>query len=117
MLNTTFCPCPSFSIEEVNAVINVLLSIRSTTGQAQNGLTMRTIEALGSFKKLVTTNREIMDYDFYSANNVCVMDRKNPRVPKSFFASDYSTIAQDTYYKYSLEGWLDEIFILSSVNN
>jgi len=75
----------------------------------QTGLTMRTFETLGNAKKLITTNSKVHEYDFFSAENICVIDRYNPIVPSSFFISNYVSLPPAIYQKYSLEGWLDEI--------
>jgi len=80
----------------------------------QSGLTMRCIEALGARRKLITTNNDIKNYDFYDENNVCVIDRRNLIIPKDFFQSKYREISDDLYYKYSLDGWLDELLINSN---
>lgn len=75
----------------------------------QTGLTMRTFETLGSAKKLITTNVKINEYDFFSSENICVIDRQRPTIPASFFTSAYAPLSTDLYRKYSLKGWLDEI--------
>ena len=78
---------------------------------AQTGLTMRTFETLGACKKLVTTNTQVKDYDFYDPNNILVIDRKlPPRIPDSFLASNYSPLRPEVYAKYSLQGWIAEVF-------
>ena len=51
----------------------------------QKGLTMRTFEAIGAGKKLITTNSEIKKYPFYNKTNFLVIDRKNIRLNKDFF--------------------------------
>lgn len=76
----------------------------------QSGLTMRTIEMLGARKKLVTTNPAILDYDFYLPDNILVIDRSSPLIPNEFCNSDYVPLPDTIYYKYSLDGWLEEIF-------
>jgi hypothetical protein len=75
----------------------------------QNGLTMRTFEAMGASKKLVTTNPHIREYDFYNSDNICVIDRKAAQVPAAFLDSPYSPLSDELYCKYRLEGWLDEL--------
>jgi tetratricopeptide (TPR) repeat protein len=76
----------------------------------QKGLTMRTFEVLGNEKKLITTNKSIRDYDFYNPLNILIIDRKNPIIDKHFINTDYRQLPTDIYYKYSLEGWLEDIF-------
>ena len=41
---------------------------------SQTGLTMRTIECLGSSKKMITTNKQILEYDFYKNCNILLID-------------------------------------------
>jgi len=76
----------------------------------QTGLTMRSLEALGAHKKLVTTNQGIKSYDFYNSNNICIIDRKKPLIPKSFFNEKFIPPSSVIYESYSLRGWLSEIF-------
>lgn len=76
----------------------------------QTGLTMRCIEVLGARKKMITTNESIKDYDFYHPNNIYVIDRNNPVIDNDFLLSDYMVLPQDIYDKYSITGWLSQIF-------
>lgn len=81
----------------------------------QTGLTIRTLEALGSEKKLVTTNKHIKNYDFYLKDNIFIIDRKNPVVPNEFMSSPYISLCEKTYQKYSIQGWLEEILLKSNI--
>ncbi|MBO5100705.1 MAG: hypothetical protein J6K22_11395 [Spirochaetaceae bacterium] len=76
---------------------------------SQKGLTLRTIEALASKCKIITTNLNIKNYDFYDEQNVCIIDRKNPEIPESFFSSPYKELPREIYDKYSLSKWCDVI--------
>ena len=76
----------------------------------QSGLTMRTIESLGAQKKLITTNPDVINYDFYRPENICVVDRVSPVIPSSFFRTPYQILPSEIYCKYSLNFWLGEIF-------
>lgn len=75
----------------------------------QRGLTMRVFEVMAWNKKLITTNVNIKDYDFFREENICIIDRENPKIPLSFFSIDYQRLSPEVYYKYSVAGWLDEI--------
>ncbi len=77
----------------------------------QQGLTMRTLETLGARKKLITTNKNVVDHDFYNSENICIVDRDNPLIPDEFMTSTYTELPEKIYYKYSLSGWLDEILL------
>lgn len=76
----------------------------------QTGLTMRSLETLGAKKKLITTNPQVLNYEFYRKSNICVIDRLNPIIPKDFLLSEYEEIPEDIYKKYSLEYWLNDCF-------
>ncbi|NWC95267.1 MULTISPECIES: hypothetical protein [unclassified Pseudomonas] len=80
----------------------------------QTGLTMRTLETLGARKKLITTNISVREYDFYSDNNICIVDRNAPVIPPGFLAAAYTDVAPEVYARYRLEGWLDEILEVAS---
>jgi hypothetical protein len=75
----------------------------------QTGLTMRTLETLGARKKLVTTNASVKSYDFFSPNNICVIDRAHPVVPVDFLQTPYIDVDPVIYQRYRLAGWMDEI--------
>lgn len=79
----------------------------------QTGLTMRTIEILGSQRKLITTNAEVRNYDFYNPQNILVVDRENPVIPQSFIQTPFVPIDERIYKKYSLDSWLNTIFSIS----
>ena len=78
---------------------------------SQFGLTMRTIECLGAAKKLITTNKNIKDYDFYNPNNILIIDRENINIDMSFFEKEYEGLSSEIYEKYSLNSWLKNIFL------
>ncbi len=76
----------------------------------QTGLTIRCIEALGASRKIITTNPTITGYDFYTPQNVLVIDRNTPEIPLSFMEEEFRPLDESIIYKYSLNGWLDEVF-------
>lgn len=82
----------------------------------QRGLTLRTFEALGAHKKLITTNKEILKFPFYNENNICVINREQPILSVDFFNSEYTLIDNEVYNKFSLEGFLYNIFVDPETN-
>lgn len=76
----------------------------------QSGLTMRTIEAVALKKKIVTTNRNIMHEEFYNENNILIIDRNNPIIPKDFIEMPYEEISKEIILKYKIDSWVGEIF-------
>lgn len=68
----------------------------------QNGLTMRTFEALGLNSKLVTTNKNIKNYPFYNVCNIFVYNASNF---KTFLKNNnFNNI---NFEKYSLQRFID----------
>lgn len=71
----------------------------------QTGLTIRTIECLGAKRKLITTNKDIKNYDFYNEKNILIYDN-TVDLKSVFFKTDYEEIPKNIYEKYSLRNWL-----------
>jgi hypothetical protein len=75
----------------------------------QAGFTMRMIEMMGSQRKIITTNPNIVNADFYHPHNVAVIDRLNPTMSNAFLDTPFAPLRDDILHRYSLDGWLDEI--------
>ena len=97
-------------VEEFTSRSQVLLDVNRKN---QNGLTFRVFESIGLEKKLITTNLDIVNYDFYNPNNILVIDEKNPEIPSSFFESNYKRIPETIFNKYTLEGWVKNVIFHS----
>lgn len=82
----------------------------------QKGLTMRTFEAIGARRKIITTNSEIRKYKFYDPNNILIVDRENIVLNKQFFESEYKDIESTLYERMSLRGWLTCLFVKNEPN-
>ena len=95
------------NVAEIGRSSNVIVDIPHLK---QEGLTIRTLECLGLGRKIATTNRTIIGYDFYRPENIFLLDRTNPIIPDSFFEGDYVNISTEILQKYTLEGWITDIF-------
>ena len=100
----------SLSTEEVISFYERSDVILDISHPGQTGLTMRTFEAIGAGKKLLTTNKDICNYPFYNPNNISVIDRKRPQLSKHFFENKYQPLSEDMYYRCSIDGWLEDLF-------
>ena len=98
------------SPEKINEIYKESKCILDVEHSAQRGLTMRTIEMIGVGKKLITTNKGIKDYDFYNADNICIIDRENPVVNEEFWTSSYKEISPEILNRYSIERFVKDIF-------
>lgn len=77
----------------------------------QKGLTMRTFEAIGAGRKIITTNTEIVKFPFYNPKNILLIDRDAIVLNEEFFRSEYQHVETTMYEKLSMKGWLYNIFV------
>ena len=98
------------SSTDIASVIKNSFTVLDIEANSQTGLTMRTIEMLGMNKKLVTTNANIKDYDFFNPNNIQIIDRKKIKLDMEFFKKGFVPLPEDVYKKYSIERWILDIF-------
>lgn len=75
----------------------------------QDGATIRVIESLAAKVKLISTNKDLVNYDFYNPKNIYIYDGEFD-FENEFFKSDYEELPKDIYEKYSLRGFLKQIF-------
>ncbi|MDP9957806.1 23S rRNA U2552 (ribose-2'-O)-methylase RlmE/FtsJ [Epilithonimonas hungarica] len=104
-----FSKC-TLSISEINALMEESEIILDVNRNQQEGLSFRVFESLGLKKKLITTNPDIVTYDFYNPENIFVIeDVDNIKIPQSFLQSPYKVIPQEILDKYLVENWVDEL--------
>jgi hypothetical protein len=94
---------------EVQRVFDQSKAILDIEHPNQTGLTMRTLETLGARKKLITTNSNVRNYDFYKESNICIVDRHNPVVNDGFLDLPYDDVPETIFHRYRLAGWMEEI--------
>jgi len=76
----------------------------------QTGLSFRVFEAMFLRKKLITTNTNIREYDFYDPHNIFVLDDVNEiNIPNDFWTTQYKEIAKEIVDKYAAENWVKKI--------
>ena len=73
----------SISKQELICLMNKSKVILDITHSSQSGLTMRTIESIGNRKKLITTNEDIENYDFYNENDFLIIKNNDYFVKKA----------------------------------
>ena len=71
---------------------------------------MRTFEALGAGRKLITTNPYVKECPFYNPQNILIIDRENVVMNKDFLETDFVKMDTESLYKMSLDGWIDCLF-------
>lgn len=95
---------------EVLRVMQGSVAVLDIEHPGQRGLTMRTFEVIGARKKLITTNREVIHYPFYSPERIQVIDRQAPSIATDFLAAPAEPIPSHILATYSLDGWIDDLF-------
>lgn len=101
-----FSPMPSSDWHSVFMRSEIIVDIEHPM---QKGLTSRTFEVLGVGKKLVTTNSDVVNYDFYKYGNIYVIDRLNPEIPEEFIERRFNPYPSNILNYYSVDGWLGEV--------
>jgi hypothetical protein len=96
-------------LSKTNAIYDRSLCVLDYKFPEQNGLTMRSIESIGHKCKLITNNINIYDEEFYDPRNVYVYDLNSFDIPMDFILSPYKDIKQDAYYRYTIDGWIDDV--------
>ena len=91
---------------EMNKLLKVSKCVFDSTQDGQIGLTMRVLEMLGAKRKIITTNSDVVNYDFYCKENIYVYNGKFD-FNHPFFKNGYVDIDNKVYEKYSLKNWLN----------
>jgi len=92
---------------------SILLDIQK---ENQQGLSFRVFEALGYNKKLITTNKDIANYDFYRPENILIIESKDPLISKDFLEGPYVPVAENIKVKYRRQYWIEKVFGVSKSN-
>ncbi len=98
------------SIEQVERMILKSKIIVEIQRNDQIGLSFRIFEALGYRKKLITTNTDVVNYDFYNPQNILVIDEHNIEIPEDFVNLPYVEIDDAILDKYRVKYWVKPIF-------
>lgn len=84
-------------------------AILDLLNDVHNGLSLRTFEAIGLKKKLVTSNPEIKKYDFYHPENIFMLGERKLEDLTEFLLTPYHELDPEIYFKYSFENWIENI--------
>ncbi|MCO4821595.1 MAG: hypothetical protein KC469_05975 [Flavobacteriaceae bacterium] len=105
----------NMSLSDIENHIKKAKALLDVHRENQQGLTFRVFESLGYKKKLITTNKDIINYDFYDAHNILVIDKNNVEIPKSFFETTYKELPEEIYQKYLLKHWVNNVLGLGEI--
>jgi len=106
-IHLDFMKTSNIPLEKVEEIQNKSKCLIDINYGSRCGYTLNVISAIAKGKKLITTNKNIINEKFYNPNNIYVVDIDNPQFSKSFFISDIKPI--DISYL-RIDNWLLEIF-------
>lgn len=101
----------SMPARDVAAIVSQSGAVLDVEHPRQRGLTMRTIETLLAGKKLLTTNKLIVNSDLFDASRADVIDRNKPAVAASFIAQPFKPVPPEIAATYSCKAWIGEILM------
>ena len=106
----------ALSKEKMFDILNCTKVILDIPAKGQDGLTMRTFEAIGKEKKLITTNLSIVKYDFFNPHNIFLLKEDNIEKINLFLTIEAQNIDKEILDKYSLSFFCKSIFCDLIVN-
>lgn len=77
----------------------------------QQGISLRPMEAAVYQRKLITDNKNTVNYDLYTPNNVFIIGKDPIEKLKNFIRSPYIPLPDETLEKYTPQYWMDELMI------
>lgn len=76
---------------------------------SQIGLTTRPFEAMGTRTKIITTNKDIENYDFYNPNNIKIIDEVLFDINCDWLKRPYEDVPELIKNKYTIQTFLNDI--------
>ena len=107
-----FCTTAHMTVSELAAKYKQSRALLDISFKDQRGLGLRPLESIACNAKLITTNKSIREYDFFNDNNVFVLneDCSNIDLVRDFLDSPFVPYNDSVKYKYSVRGFLDDVF-------
>lgn len=97
------------SLEEVRGYQEDAAILLDIQKENQQGLTFRVFEALGYGKKLITTNKDVVNYDFYNPDNILIIDIDNIKIPADFLYGSYQPVPKKIVDNYRRNAWIKKV--------
>lgn len=96
---------PMSDINQIMRKSHVVIDIHHPK---QTGLTMRCFEVLAAGVKLITTNQDIRNYDFYNENNILIIERDKIDFDKikRFINIEFDYSSIDSIHRYKIDNWV-----------
>lgn len=95
------------SFEEQLAFISQSKVIIDLVISDHKGYSFRLLEGIKFRKKVITTNSNVIDADFYHPNNIFILTKDNYSQINDFLAIDYQELPKSIVLKYSFTEWIN----------
>lgn len=100
--------------EKVLELINESKCLLEINKKNQEGITLRTLEAIFFNKKLITNNKKIKEYDFYNSKNIYILEdeevlEKESKKIEKFLNEENEKIKNKILENYTFESWIKNI--------
>lgn len=99
-----------FTLDEIRRLSMQSKAIVDITHQGQKGLSIRIIEAIGLERKIITTNSAVSSYDFYTPDNIYIMNESSDLPDAEWLNEEYRSLPEKVKKKYSIKAWIDTLF-------
>ncbi len=75
-----------------------------------SGLTLRVLESIFFSKKLISNNKDLINYDFYDSSRIFILNYNNLDELDIFLKKDYKKVEKEILDNYDFESWLKRFF-------
>lgn len=111
--NNFYCFEKALSYKQYIDILKMSRAVLDIPFINQKGPTTRSVDALLTSTKVITTNAEIKRYPFFS-ENILIIDRENPIIPEQFLEKPY--IENKLISPSTVEEWLDMLLLMPNKN-
>lgn len=79
--------------------------------ERQHGISLRPMESIFFEKKLITSNSDIVNYDFYRKENIFILGKDKIGQLPSFLGGEFCPLPKELLDRYTREYWLNSFFV------
>lgn len=92
--------------QEILKLISQSKCIIDIPKAGQTGMTWRVLESIFYSRKLITTDKSIVEAEFYNPANIFIWDNPSSEEVKEFFLTPYEPVSDEVLNRYTFEAWI-----------
>lgn len=109
-INSKYINFQPIKKEDYNELFKKSKYILDIPENNQSGLTQRILDSLFLNKKIITTQKSLLEEKFYNENNILLIESyEDIYKNKIFFEKEYEIISNEIVHYYSIEKWAEDI--------